>query len=538
MIRFDHLTVTYDGDDRPVLGDVDVEIEEGELCVVVGPTGSGKTTLLRTTNGLVPHFSGGTVAGSVLVDDRSIEDHHPRDLADVVGLVAQDPRRGFVATSVEDELAFSMESLGIDPATMRRRVEETLDLLGLEPLRDRALETLSGGEAQRVAIGAALTAHPRILVLDEPTSALDPGAAEDVLGAVHRLVHDLGVTVLMAEHRLERVAQFADRVLLLIPDEGGARAQIGEPGLVLARSSLAPPVVQLGRLAGWDPPPVSIRDARRHATALRDRLADRGPGPERTPVAGVPVLDARAVSVVHHSTTAVAGVDLTLATGDRVALMGRNGSGKSSLLWALQGTGARTAGSVLVDDVDPASRPPGDRRRAVGLVPQEPDDLLYHPSVTDELDQSDRDADVDPGTTRAILDGLVAGLPGDRHPRDLSEGQRLALVLAIALAAAPPVLLLDEPTRGLDQDAKDHLCTVLGALADAGHAVVVATHDVEFAARFAARVVVLAGGDVVSDGPADEVLAASPLFAPQVAKVLAPQPVLTVADVEEHLRCR
>src|SRR6185312_12089982 len=188
----------------------------------------------------------------------------------------------------EDELAYSMESLGLPGDVMRKRVEETLDLLGLASLRDRPLATLSGGQQQRVAIGAALTAHPRILVLDEPTSALDPGAAEDVLAAVQRLVHDLGMTVVIAEHRLERVAQYADQALLL------PQGKIGDVGEVLAAAPVAPPVVRLAQVAGWSPVPVSVRDARRLAAPLRARLTE--PAAEVT-LTREPVLAARDVVV-------------------------------------------------------------------------------------------------------------------------------------------------------------------------------------------------------------------------------------------------
>lgn len=529
MISFEHVSVTYDGTDEPAVAGVDATIAEGELCVVVGSTGSGKTTLLRTVNGLVPHFSGGTLAGRVVVDGRSTAEYRPRDLADVVGFVVQDPASGFVAGTVEEELAFSMESLGVEPDTMRRRVEEALDLLGLVPLRDRSVDTLSGGEAQRVAIGAALTANPRVLVLDEPTSALDPGAAEDVLAAIHRLVHDLGVTVLMAEHRLERVASFADRVLLLAPDG----VFLGPPGEILAQSPLAPPVVALGRVAGWRPPPVSVRDARRHAGELRKRL--HGAAPRASHPRGQVALTASEIVVAHDGVVAVRDVDLSLHTGERVVLMGRNGSGKTSLLWTLQGTGHRDRGAVQVGGADPSDLTPDDRRRLVGLVPQEPADLLYRPTVGAECGQADTDTASEPGTCRRTLDRLVPGIPDDRHPRDLSEGQRLALVLAITLTAAPAVLLLDEPTRGLDQTAKDRLISVLSTLADEGRAILLSTHDVEFAARFADRVVVLAGGEMVSDGSVVDVLAGSPMFAPQVAKVLSPLPLLTVDDVEVAL---
>ena len=205
MIRFTDVSFTYDGADRRTLDRVDLTVGEGELCVVVGPTGSGKTTLLRAVNGLVPHFTGGRLSGEVCVDGRSTRDFPPRELADVVGVVGQNPAATFVTDAVEDELAYTMENLGLAPAVMRRRVEDTLDLLGLHELRDRPLSTLSGGQQQRVAIGAVLTAAPRVLVLDEPTSALDPAAAEEVLASLTRLVHDLGLTVLLAEHRLERV---------------------------------------------------------------------------------------------------------------------------------------------------------------------------------------------------------------------------------------------------------------------------------------------------------------------------------------------
>lgn len=215
MIEFSQVTVTYDGASSPVLRGVDLVVEEGELCLVAGRTGVGKSTFLGAINGLVPHFTGGTLAGRVLVDGLDTATHPPRELASVVGVVGQDPLAGFVTDTVEEELAYAMEQLAVAPDVMRKRVEETLDLLGIAELRDRPLRTLSGGQQQRVAIGSVLTAHPRVLVLDEPTSALDPTAAEEVLAAITRLVHDLGTTVVVAEHRMERVAQYADRLLYL-----------------------------------------------------------------------------------------------------------------------------------------------------------------------------------------------------------------------------------------------------------------------------------------------------------------------------------
>ncbi|MFC8860371.1 ABC transporter ATP-binding protein [[Kitasatospora] papulosa] len=542
MIIFDQVTVQYDDAAEPALREVDLTIEEGELCLVVGHTGVGKSTLLGAVNGLVPHFTGGTLYGRVTVDGRDTAHHPPRELADVVGVVGQDPLDGFVTDTVEEELAYTMEQLAIPPAVMRKRVEETLDLLGLADLRHRALHELSGGQQQRVAIGSVLTAHPRVLVLDEPTSALDPTAADEVLAAVTRLVHDLGVTVLMAEHRLERVVQYADRVVHL---PGDGRVVHGPPAEILATSSIAPPIVELARAADWHPLPLSIRDARRAAAPLRARLASTTPAPVRPgrPAGGPALLIARGVTVSYHGVPAVREVDLDLCGGEITALMGRNGSGKSSLLWALQGSGPRGAGSVRVTAAgtgaanDPHDLPAAHARRLVGLVPQTPADLLYLESVKQELDQADSESAGGSGTSgaREILDRLAPGISDLTHPRDLSEGQKLSLVLAIQLAAAPQVVLLDEPTRGLDYRAKAALTEIVAALAEEGRTVVISTHDVEFVARTADRVVVMAEGDIVADGPTTEVIVASPVFAPQTAKILAPLPFLTVDQVATAL---
>ena len=547
MIRFEHVTITYPEALEPTLRDVDLTIAEGELCVVVGRTGAGKSTFLGAINGLVPHFTGGHLAGRVVVDGRDTRTHPPRELADVVGMVGQDPLAGFVTDTVEEELAYAMEQLAVPGDVMRKRVEETLDLLGIVDLRQRSLRTLSGGQQQRVAIGSVLTPHPRILVLDEPTSALDPTAAEDVLAAVSRLVHDLGITVVMAEHRLERVIHHADQVVLLAGDGTAARSA---PGPALATSELAPPVVRLGRLVGWDPLPLSVRDARREAGPLRERLAAAGGPPSPVlcapptairlpthtePDLGRPLLAAADLVVRYGDLLALRGVDFDVPAGQVVAVMGRNGSGKSSLLWALHPSGRRQGGSVLVDGRDPAEAVATGGPGSVGLVPQTPSDLLYLAAVEEECTQADRETGQPSGACRQLLDRIVPGIVADQHPRDLSEGQRLGLVLAVQLTSAPSLVLLDEPTRGLDHLAKERLTTVLAELAAAGRAVVVATHDVEFVARTAHRVLVLADGEVVADGPTADVVVSSPAFAPQVAKVLHPDRWLTVDEVASAL---
>ncbi|NBM20874.1 ABC transporter ATP-binding protein [Streptomyces sp. GC420] len=599
MIRFEEVSVTYEGAAGPSIAAIDLTVPEGELVLLVGPSGAGKSTLLGTVSGLVPHFTGGTLSGRVTVAGRDTRTHRPRELADVVGTVGQDPLAHFVTDTVEDELAYGMESLGVPPDVMRRRVEETLDLLGLADLRDRPITTLSGGQRQRVAIGSVLTPHPRVLVLDEPTSALDPAAAEEVLAVLQRLVHDLGTTVLMAEHRLERVVQYADQVLLL-PGRGEP-AVLGAPAEVMRVSPVHPPVVGLGRLAGWSPLPLSVRDARRAAGPLRERLAHavgpaasvteprhaeggpatEPPGADGTPPAGrerpvrrpgllrrllnpdrgTPPARARpgaghtaagpgggkgrgdggpaalttGLRVRRGRAEVLRGIDLTVRGGEIVALMGRNGAGKSTLLGSLVGLVEPVSGTIRVGGLAPHRSAPGELIRHVGLVPQDPRDLLYADTVAAECAAADADAGAAPGRCRALVSELLPDVADDTHPRDLSEGQRLALALAVVLTARPPLLLLDEPTRGLDYAAKSRLTGILRGLAADGHAILLATHDVELAAELAHRVLILADGEMVADGPTADVVVSSPAFAPQVAKILAPQHWLTVHQVRDAL---
>ncbi len=531
MIRFDEVSVRYPGRDRDVLAGVDLTIPEGDMCLVVGGTGTGKSTLLGTINGLVPRFTGGSLTGRVTVDGRSTGDHPLREFADVVGYVPQNPVRSFVAATVEDELAYGMEQLGVPPHVMRKRVEETLDLLGLDPLRSRHLETLSGGEQQRVAIGAALAAGPRVLVLDEPTSALDPLGAEEVLASLLRLVHDLGVTVVVSEHRLERIIEYADSVVVV---DGSGNASMGAPAEMMESSPVAPPVVELGRALNWHPLPLSVRDGRRMAAGITLPTRDGSRAQFEGSGAGIgrgngwggagsrPIVRAEGVTVRYGGKVALDHVDVDLHRGSVTALMGRNGSGKSSLLWALGGR--RDAGRVTIAGHDPGELDPVPRRALVGLVPQDPSDLLFAQTVAEECRLADGGTEA---RCQQILDILSPGIDQEHDPLDLSEGQRLALAIAIQVTDGPRVLLLDEPTRGLDYASKERLGRILTDLS-AHAAVMVATHDVEFVAAVADRVVILAQGEIVADGSTGEIVTSSAVFAPQIAKITGAH--LTVAD--------
>ncbi|MEA2522768.1 MAG: energy-coupling factor transport system ATP-binding protein [Actinomycetota bacterium] len=505
------LTFTYPETERPALIDVSVDIPEGAFALVLGATGAGKSTFLRTANGLVPHFTGGTFAGRVLVAGRDTLANPPRRLADAVAFVPQDAASSFVLDGVEDEIAYGMENLGVDPAHMRRRVEEMLDLLDIADLRNRSLRQLSGGERQRVAIAAALAAGPRILVLDEPTSQLDPQGAEHVMAALQRLVHDHGMTVILAEHRLERVIGWVDMAVGF----ADGRATAGTPREVIHDLAVGPPVSRLGRMVGWNPVPLTVRDARTLAR-LRPPHAMSA---VTSAITGAPLVEVHGVDVQHEELgvprPALRDVTFTLRAGEIVALMGRNGAGKTTLLRTMSGVLEPTRGSVVAGGHPPV---PG---LDVALCPQEPESILFNDSVVGEIRATLRARNLG-GTDTAWLERLGIADLASRHPRELSAGQRLLVATAAIAATQAPVILLDEPTRGLDPESKAHLIGYLRTHAVEGGGAMFATHDVELAAAAATRILMLAGGEIIADGTPADVLGDSHVFAPQMTRVFGP----------------
>jgi energy-coupling factor transport system ATP-binding protein len=525
MISIEGVTYTYPTAERPALRDCSIEIPPGEFLLLAGASGSGKSTLLRSICALVPHFHGGRFAGRVVAFGHDTRDHPPRQLADVLGFVAQDPESQAVVDRVEDEIVFTMENLGIASFTMRKRLEEVLDTLGLAALRERPLSTLSGGERQRVAIASVLAAQPRCIVLDEPTSQLDPLSAEELLGTLQRLNHDLGLGVILAEHRLERVVQFADRMAVLEGD--GVLPAAGAPRDVLRASPVAPPVVELGRALGWDPLPLTVREGRAHAAGLRPTL--RLPSANGH-AAGDPLIAASGVRVALGGREVLRGVDLTVSQGETLALVGRNGSGKSTLLRALVGLLRPHSGRISIAGRDVARTRVEELARDVAYLPQTPESVLFRDSVESEISFTlrGRGLPIDP---RQVLDDFGLTPLAARVPRDLSAGQRLRVALAAILAGSPRVVLLDEPTRGMDYVGKAELAARLARWRDEGRAVVIVTHDVELVARCATRVAMMAEGEVIVDGPVREVLGESSLFSSQMNKVFDERALLTVDDV-------
>jgi len=431
------------GSPPPALWDVSLELDGG-LTVVAGDSGSGKSTLLRVLDGLVPHFHGGRFAGQARVAGHDVAVTPTSLLARHVGLVAQELQAGFVRAGVEREVAFAAENLGVDPAVIRRRVATSLERMGVGHLAGRRLSALSGGERQRVALAAVLAAEPEILALDEPTGQLDEAGAGCLVSVLAEAAAE-GCCVVVAEHRIERLPA-PDRFVRM---EGGHLA--------------GPPARAWPAAAG---PPVWVAPSRVVKTG-----------------AGGPAWSLEAVTAGPGPAAVLSDVDLAGADGEVVALVGANGSGKTTLLRVIAGLLAPLSGKVW--------RRPG----RVAYLPQDPGVLLYRRSVRAEVHQTLRwtGSAEDPGV---LLRTLRLEALADRDPRDLSGGQRQRAALAAVLAGTPALVLLDEPTRGMDAAARASLAEVVSALAGAGRSVVLATHDLALASALTDRVVRVAGGTV------------------------------------------
>lgn len=553
IARLQRVTYTYPGGQRPALRQVTLALEPTEVVLVVGASGSGKSTLLRALAGLVPHFHGGVFAGRVTVFGRDTRQAQARDLAGDVGLVFQDPESQAVMTTVEREIAFGLENLGVPGQAVTRRVEEALIALGLSHLRHAELATLSGGELQKVALAAVMATQPRLLLLDEPTSQLDPVSSEDLLAAVRRLSEDTGATIVLAEHRVERCLHLATRVLYM---EDGAVVLDGQPQqfarwAASAHSELLPPVA---RLFAQKPPaegahrsptsleatgvsaqllPLTVKEARHlleGETARGDLLEARRDAREGQATAAQPpspetVLEVRNLSAAHvPGELILERVNLRLHRGELVALMGENGAGKTTLVRHFNGLLKPVAGEVRLLGHNVADLTVAQAARFCGYLGQDPNAYFVKETVADEIEYSLDQLDVEGGERARLRARALAAFDVEpllpRHPRDLSGGERTRVALALVAVSEPPLLVLDEPTRGMDPLHKADLGRLLTHLVADGRCVLVVTHDVEFAARFTDRVVILGDGGVLVDGPVREVLHGALFFSTQINRLL------------------
>jgi energy-coupling factor transport system ATP-binding protein len=529
MIELKNLTFSYLNSagatlsEEPQLNRINISIADGEFVLVCGPTGSGKSTFLKTLNGLAPSFTGGVISGELLIDGVNYLGSEPHEFSQLVGYVNQQPEGAFVADVVLDEIVYSAEQLAVSKEKIASEVTRLSKLLNLEDLLDQPLATLSGGQQQRVAIAAALISGAKVLLLDEPTSALDLQGATEVLNLLKRLAKEEGVSILLAEHRISRVIGAVDSVLVV---HGDGSVTKGKPEEQFNDTRFAPPIVELGKRLNWEPLPLSAEEAnKRWSEGIRNFSEKQSHSP------GDLVLETKALEVSFNTVAAVKATDISLFGNQIAALMGENGSGKTTLCWAIQGSGTRTRGSVITSAGDPRDLSVTERLSVITMVPQRAADLLFLPTLSDELHESDEFAEVPAGTTAALFQKLAGRIDTSIHPRDLSAGQQLALVLSLQLVKDADVLILDEPTRGLDYAAKRALAKQLNLLRSHSRTVLLATHDIEFVAMVADRVLVLKDGSIVQDSSPIDVLGSGKELASQIAEITREPGLITIEQV-------
>jgi energy-coupling factor transport system ATP-binding protein len=573
IIEIRGLSYSYPGAEQPVLRDVDLSIERGEFVLLTGPSGCGKTTLCRCLNGLIPHFYNGKLDGEIKVAGLSVPDTPTSKLAQHVGLIFQNPDNQIFALTVEKDIAFGLENLGYSREDMIKTIDWALKVTGIENLRDRAPHELSGGQKQRLAIASILAMKPEVIVLDEPTSFLDPVGAENILQIIDRLNKELNMTIVMIEHRLDLLAPYLDRIVIL--DEGRILHD-GPPREIFAfeESKLVgigvPVVTKLEyrlREAGIDLGE-TVLNAPEFIKALRTRLIQkrenssptapfyRGVLEEEKAPDGEAIIEAKDLHFSYpNSVRALNRVSLRVMPGEFLAIMGENGAGKTTLVKHFNGLLRPNHGEVYLDGKNIAGMSVASLARKVGLVFQNPDDQLFSESVEEEIAFALRNF----GFDKAIIEERTAwvlellGLTRYRKasPFTLSGGERKRVALASVLAWDPEVLVLDEPTIGQDYAQKGRLKNFLTQLRTRGKTLIIVTHDVEFVAECKPRVILMAKGQITADGSAEKVLTElgslkqASVNPPEIAKVFLqlsefslPRGIINVEDAYDLLTNR
>lgn len=552
MIRIDNLTFRYSDTNKPALRDITLRIQDGEFVLITGPSGGGKSSLCRCLNGLIPHFYGGKITGKVKVDGLDVMKHPTKELATKVGMVFQDPENQLVAMDVEREIAFGLENLGFPRELMAKRVEEALDTVGIVGLRYRTASELSGGEKQRVAIASVLALYPHILVLDEPTSELDPKGAEEVLAIVERLNDELGITVILVEHRLDRVAQWVDRMIVL---DNGMIVADGTPQSILSDSTMSsqsgvgiPPVIKLvqglkEKGIEIDNVPLTVKEGRAAlakvmlATSMKRNNLNLSEGKVITSEAkqslrpfaplrasAQPLIEVKGLWHVYpNDFVALRNISLKVYEGEFVAIMGRNASGKTTLVKHFNGLLKPTKGDVTVNGVSTKEATIAELAKRAGYVFQNPNDHLFADSVEQEIAFTLKNLgfgneEMEP-MTEQVLKRFGLTQYRRQYPRSLSGGEKQRVALASILVAQPKIIILDEPTRGMEYKLKAELMSFLDEYRKKGKAVILVTQDVETVAEYGDRVILLSEGRIVVDGSKREVLSQALLFSPQINRL-------------------
>lgn len=544
IIEVRGLHYSYPNATSQALKGIDLTIDKGEFILLTGPSGCGKTTFCRTLNGLIPHFYNGDMKGEVTVTGFNVREHPTYKLAQHVGLIFQNPDNQIFALTVEKDVAFGLENQGVPKDKMREEISWALETTGIDHLKDRATHEMSGGQKQRLAIASILAMKPKVLVLDEPTSFLDPLGAERIFRVLDTLNKEYEMTILLIEHRVDLATQYVDRVIIF---SDGQIANQGSPEEVFTDETTRlvgvgiPRVIELndrlkskGILLDRTPLNPTMLVEQLQDRIKRENASRKAVDPDLDLYTGEqwvnPIIEIEGVTFSYPSVDkALDDVSLTIHKGEFVAIMGENGAGKTTLVKHLNGLLRPQEGRIKIDGADIADLSVANLARKVGLVFQNPDDQLFSENVEEEISFALRNFGFGSDVIDKRVDWAVNLLDLERYrkssPFILSGGERKRVALGSVLAWDPEIVVLDEPTIGQDYAQKERLRHFLMQLRTQGKTIVIVTHDVEFVAECKPRIVLMADGTIIADGPIKKVMtdkeamARASVTPPEITKV-------------------
>lgn len=529
------LTVRYRNSARAALEDVDLTVERGELVAVLGATGAGKTTLCRTLSGQIPHAMKAQLEGEVVVDGVGVAESSVAELSQHVGSVFEDAESQIFGLTVENDVAFGLENFALPPDEIRQRVDEALSQVRMAELAERPSYELSGGQKQRLVIAAALAMRPPVMVLDEPTAELDPVGKRQVLELLADLASE-GMAIVVAEQITEGMAEVFDRVLVLDgghPSAAGPATEVLGDVKTLEDAGVRPPQIALTlhlALPDEDRVPATLEEAVSYVHARwSGDVSQRAHGPGSSAIkpndreheaapSTSPAIEAEGLSFVYPGgVEALQDVTLSVERGEMIALAGENGAGKSTFVRHLNGLVQPQTGTLRVDGVDTRDRSVAELARHVGYIFQNPDHQIWAETVREELAFGPGNLGFGEQETQAkgerAMEAVELRVSADEHPGLLGGGDRQKLAVAGVLAMNPDILVLDEPSTGLDWPATKAIMELMTELNAAGHTIVVITHDMWILAEYVPRTVVMSQGRIIGDGPTPEILADGSLLA-------------------------
>jgi energy-coupling factor transport system ATP-binding protein len=527
-IVFDNVTYTYPAAETPALSDINLTVQEGEILLITGPTGSGKTTLCSCVNGFVPHFFGGNLKGRILVEGQDTRNTTVGVLSSRVGLLFQDPFSQLVSATVEDEVAFGPENLGLPIEEIRNRVDESLRYVRLDKYRENPPSALSGGQQQACALAAIIAMKPDVYVLDEPTSNLDPIGTSMIFNLIKELAEKEKKTIIIVEHKLAQLVDVVHRVIVLkdgrIAVSGKPREVLGERAEYLDTLGLHPPRLSLlaRKLQSYglklDTVPLTLDES----CEVLSKALKRGPSGASTHsrlnssakanTTGDPVIQVRDLTYQYPTgTVALKRVTFDVNKGDFIAIIGQNGSGKTTLAKHFNGLLKPTSGSVTVFGLDVATTPSYSLVARVGYVFQNPNHQLFSTKVSEELVFGCRNMGLSPETTKQRVQEAAKLLEIENYlnerPYSLGQGEKQRVAIAAILAMNPDVLVIDEPTTGQDPRRSREIMDLMDKLHSAGKTIVIITHDMDLVCEYAKRVIVMNDGIILTEGSPREVFA-------------------------------